>query len=148
MDDQKLQQIIQQGIKEAHASGIQSGKQETSNLVYSLKDVFEQRFDETMSHLIEMKQDIKETKQKLEFQNGRVRKLEDWQNTTQIGITTLNTILQDYQVNKGRIWLAVGLITLFGATIITLSITAIDSKIEKGIQQALINNVKEINYEN
>ena len=33
MDDQKLQQIIQQGIKEAHALGIQSGKQETSGLV-------------------------------------------------------------------------------------------------------------------
>jgi len=146
MDDQKLQQLIQQGIKEAHFSGLQAGKLETSNLVYSLKDVFEQRFDETMSHLIEMKQDLKDTKQKVEFQNGRVRKLEDWQNTTQIGMTALNTILQDYQVNKGRIWLAVTLLTIFGGTIVALSIMQIDHKIEKGIQQALVNNVEKIEY--
>jgi len=49
MDDQKLQQIIQQGIKEAHLSGLQAGKKETSDLVDEILHKLEETVDKKIN---------------------------------------------------------------------------------------------------
>lgn len=98
----------------------------------------------------EIKTEVKEVKQKVEFQNGRVRTLEDWtkdaqkiiENTSKVA----NGISLDYKVNKTRIWTAILVIIFLGGAIITLAILAIDNKIKEGISQALEDNISEIKY--
>lgn len=50
MTHDELQKIINQGIKEAHALGLQSGKQETSNLVADIKKEITKIAQEQIEH--------------------------------------------------------------------------------------------------
>ncbi len=93
------------------------------------------------ARVAEMQSDVKETKAAVQFQNGRVTKIEEWaneakkviENTTRIANNTATT----YKTDKTRIWAVIGAIFFLGGTIITLSIMAIDSKIKEGITQAI-----------
>lgn len=108
---------------------------------FSLKEMMQHRFDEQDKHLVEIKSDGKEALNQIKVQNGRVRSLEDWaneakkviDNTTKIANETYN----NYKTDKTRIWAVIGVLVFLGGTIITLSIMAIDSKIEKGISDAI-----------
>jgi len=76
---------------------------------YSIKEVIEQRFEEMMTHLVDIKAQTTKT-------NGRVGVLEN---------------------HKAYLWGAFSILTILGSTIIFLSIEAIDSKIQDGIRDAL-----------
>lgn len=99
--------------------------------------------------------DIKETGEQTLAQalktNGRVNKLDDWSNNTKVLIENIlkdnKATNTDYTINKTRLWTAVTLLVFFGGTIIALSVNAIDAKIERGIKQALANNVAKVEYE-
>lgn len=132
-----LEPYINQKMKENSIVVKNSTEKENSNLVYSLKEVFQNELKEQKEHIIEIKSDVKEVKSKLEFQNGRVRKLEDWQNSTQGDLKGLKDMGDNYRLDKGKIWTGIGLLMFFGGVIITLSIMAIDTKIEKAVEQAL-----------
>lgn len=93
----------------------------------------------------EIKADVKDLKGKVEFQNGRVRTLEDWAKEAQKIIETNAKVTASYSMDKAKIWVAITLLLFLGGTIITLSIMAINSKIEKGINDALASY--EINHE-
>jgi hypothetical protein len=88
---------------------------------------------------------------KVGIQNGRVRKLEDWANETKLMLEKLikddRDMDKDVSVSKAKIWTAITVLMLLGGGIITLAVMAIDSKIEKGIKQALENNVAKVEYE-
>lgn len=66
MNDQKLQQIIEQGIKEAHITGIQLGKKESSDLYSDLKSLTN-----------EVKGELKGINEHLKTLNGSVAKHTD-----------------------------------------------------------------------
>lgn len=53
MDENKLQQIINQSLKEAHLMGLQSGKQETSGLVDQIIHKMEDKLDTAIHRGIE-----------------------------------------------------------------------------------------------
>lgn len=110
---------------------------------YSIKEVIEQRFDEMGEHLIDIKEKVEATDEKVGIQNGRVRALEEWSNNAKKIIeNTVNLAedtLIDYKTDRARLWVAWGLLLVLGGTIITLSIMAINTKIEKGITDALSN---------
>ena len=106
---------------------------------YTIKEVIEARFQEISNHLMEIKSDGKETKQKVEFQNGRVRKLEDWSVEAGGIIKDISKTVDNYKTDKAKLWTGFFLLTILGGTIITLSVMAIDNKIEKGIRTALAN---------
>lgn len=86
---------------------------------YTMKEVVEH-------YLKDMKEDLKEIKIQTIKTNGRVTSLEH---------------------TRSWIWGAIAVLTILGGTIIALAIMAIDNKIEHGIQQALLNNVSKIEYE-
>lgn len=73
----------------------------------------------------DMREDLKEIKAQTYKTNGRVTSLEK---------------------SRTQIWTAISVGILVIGTIISLAIMAIDSKIEKGIQTALENNVANIQY--
>ena len=104
---------------------------------YTIKEVIESRFSEITNHLMEIKADGKETKQKVEFQNGRVRKLEDWSVEAGGIIKDISKTVDSYKTDKAKLWTGFFFLTILGGTIITLSVMAIDNKIEKGIRTAL-----------
>jgi hypothetical protein len=108
-DKEYFEQLLTKTVKENQVIGLQSGKKENSDLVFSIKEVFEQRLSEQTEHLIEIKEQVKKT-------NGRVTSLEE---------------------TRTKIWTAIGLLTFLGGAIITLSIMAIDNKIQKGIATEL-----------
>lgn len=116
-------------------------------LAHSLNDMKE-TVHEIHADIKEIKADGKETKAKVEFQNGRVRKLEDWTTETskilEHHTASIGHLKLDYTKDKGRLWGAIAVVTFLGGAIITLSVMAIDTKIEKGIVRALEANVKEI----
>lgn len=89
----------------------------------------------------EIKVDLKELKQKVEFQNGRVTKTEEWSKEAQKIIENTNKLASEtaisYKVDKTRLWASIAVLTFLGGTIITLSIMAINSKIKDGIDSAL-----------
>jgi len=134
---------------------VQSGKQETSGLV------------DLVIHKIEPA--IKDSMDK-NF-NGKMgrfdQKLSDHINSFNEFKVEIKTILADKDLRvtsleKGKIqiWTAISMLLVFGSVIITLSIMAIDSKIEKGfkskevqdliyksVEQTLLDNVNKIEYE-
>lgn len=112
-------------------------RRRSTNEGYSIRDVIEQRFREQTEHLNEIKKTGIETKEKVEFQNGRVRKLEDWSNEARTVIEASSKTLLRYRMDKARLWVAITLLVFLGGTIITLSVMAIDSKIKVGIREAL-----------
>lgn len=109
MNEDQFKKIIQEAIKENTVLVKNSTEKENSNLVFSLKEVFEQRLDEMTTHLVEIKDQVKKT-------NGRVNSLEN---------------------HRSYLWGAYTLLTILGGGIIGLSIQAIDTKIEKSVEQAL-----------
>lgn len=101
--------------------------------------------------LQEIKKTGEKTFEQATYTNGRVSAIEKWIGEAKIIIeknakdTSDNN--KDYTINKTRLWTAITLLLFFGGTIIALSINAIETKIERGIQQALANNVSVIEYE-
>ena len=85
---------------------------------YSIKETLAHYFDE-------MKEDIKEIKVQTTKTNGRVSSLES---------------------SRDRLWGGMALLTLLGGAIITLSVMAIDTKIEKAITTALEERINKIEY--
>ena len=85
----------------------------------------------------EIKTDLKEVKQKVEFQNGRVRKLEDWTKEAQTIIENNSKGVNSLIGTRKVVWAAIAILVAVGGTIITLAIMAIDSKIKTGIDSAL-----------
>lgn len=147
MNEDQFKQFITQALKENAVLVKNSTEKENSNLVYSLKEVFQNELKEQKEHIMEIKSDVKDIKGKLEFQNGRVRKLEDWQNSTQADLKGLKDMGDNYRLDKGKIWTGIGLLMFFGGVIITLSVMAIDSKIEKAVEQALLDKINKVEYE-
>lgn len=108
-DKQYFEDLLKRTAKENQSIGLQSGKKENSDLVFSLKDVFKDKFEELTSHLVEIKDQVKKT-------NGRVTSLEK---------------------SRTQIWTTISVCIFLGGAIMTLAVMAIQSKIDKGIQQAL-----------
>jgi hypothetical protein len=84
------------------------------DVVYTIKEIIEQRFDEMGAHLTEIKTQVVKT-------NGRVNSLEH---------------------SRTQIWTAIALLLFLGGTIIFLAVEAIEEKIRKGIEQSLTQNIK------
>ena len=89
-----------------------------SDEVYTIKETLAHYFDE-------MKSDIKEIKEQTQKTNGRVTSLES---------------------DRSKVWGAIGMLTILGGVIITLSIMAIDSKIKNAIDTAFNERIQEIEY--
>jgi len=126
MNDQERQHFEDLIVK-----AIQATKSENSGLVGDIKkDIAELKGNYSKRELDHFMSEIRENVVKILEQtiktNGRVNGLEE---------------------SRAKVWTAIGMLTLLGGAIITLSIMAIDSKIEKGIQQALLDNVTTIEYE-
>ena len=106
-------------------------------MAYSVKEIIESNSKEIKEHLTEIKADVKEAKTAITFQNGRVRKLEDWSVEAKGLIEGNGDIISTYKVDKARMWTAISVLTILGGTIITLTVMAINSKIKEGINEAL-----------
>lgn len=76
---------------------------------YTLKEVVETNFKEMREHLQEIKIQTIKT-------NGRVNSLEK---------------------TRVQVWTAIGVLMFIGSAVITLSIMAIDNKIDKSVQRAI-----------
>jgi len=85
---------------------------------YSLKEIIEQRFSEMGTHLIEIKNQTIKT-------NGRVGSLER---------------------SRAQLWGAIAVLIILGGAIISLSIMAIDNKIQVSIDKALADRIEKIEY--
>ena len=108
---------------------------------YSIKEVIEKGFESVDKHLSEIKEDVRDTRDKVAIQNGRVRLLEDWSQDAQDLIQKTSDVasstLESYKIDKARFWTAITILTLVGGTLIALSVMAINSKIKEGISEAL-----------
>jgi predicted nucleic acid-binding Zn-ribbon protein len=89
----------------------------------------------------EIKSDVRETRDKVAFQNGRVTKLEQWANEAKAVIESTTKIasetMSNYKSDRSKIWTAVAVLLVVGGAVITLSIMAINTKIRDGIAEAL-----------
>jgi len=85
--------------------------------------------------------DTKETKTAVQFQNGRMTKLEEWSKEAQKVIESTTKIasetLGNYRTDRVKIWTAVAVLLVVGGAVITLSIMAINTKIRDGINEAI-----------
>ena len=115
------------------------------DLSYTIKEIIEQRFDEMGTHLTEIKADAKETKAAVQFQNGRVTKLEEWSNEAKTIIDNASKGVKNYVVDKAKVWVAIGILTILGGTIITLAIMAIDNKIDTRVNEAVVEYQRNFN---
>ncbi len=106
-------------------------------LINKVIDETKIRHEENKEYLSEIKQDSKDTKLAVQIQNGRVTKLEQWSTEAQKVIEGVASVTTSYKADKNRLWGAYIVLFLLGATIITLSIMDIDSKIKEGITAAL-----------
>lgn len=95
------------------------------------------RFESQDKSLVRIEKKVDDTSDKVGFQNGRVRKLEDWSMESMKVIESNSNTLANYKIDKARLWTAVAVVVFLGGAIITLAIMAIDTKIEKGIEAAL-----------
>lgn len=114
-----LEPFLEQKIKENSYLVNQSTKKENSDLVFPLKEIMEQRFDEQNSHLIEIKEQVKKT-------NGRVNSLE---------------------LSRSYLWGAVAVLLLLGGGIAGLFWSVLEAKIEKAVEQALLDKINKVEYE-
>lgn len=112
MNEDQFKKIIQEAIKENSTLVKNSTEKENSNLVFPLKEIMEQRFDEQNSHLIEIKEQVKKT-------NGRVNSLE---------------------LSRSYLWGAVAVLLLLGGGIAGLFWSVLEAKINKVVEQALLEN--------
>ena len=88
------------------------------NNTYSIKEIMEQRFDEMAEHLKEIKVQTKLT-------NGRVSSLEK---------------------SRIQIWTSIAILLVVGGVIITLSVMAIDHKVQEAVETALNKRVEKVQY--
>ncbi len=93
--------------------------------------------EDVKADIQEIKGETKDINNKVGIQNGRVRTLEDWSTKAQVVIENNNETLSMYKIDKAKLWTAVAVVVFLGGAIITLSIMAIDTKIENGIANAL-----------
>jgi len=127
-----IAEVVKNAINTAHTS--------PSPITLEIIKDIKEHLQEQKEDIKEIKKDTKDTLVQAIKTNGRVNALEIDNKETQ-------KTLSSYKKDRIRVITFGALIFFFGATIIGLAVLALDSKIEKGIQQALINNVKEINYE-
>lgn len=103
---------------------------------------FMQRMDKQDAVLTEIKLEGKQTGEKVGFQNGRVRKLEDWSIESQ---KILETTLAKVNANNGKIMWIMGVggaaVVLIGV-IYALLLKDINKTIQIGIIQAQISQKK------
>ena len=122
-----------------------------SEITYTVKEVLELYFDEMQKDIKDIKETGKDTSLKVGIQNGRVTKLESWCIEAQKILESQvkkNDAIDELKADvrskwTGLLW-AGSAVVFLGGTIILLSIMAIDNKIEKGIAQALANNVESV----
>jgi len=93
---------------------------------FSMKEMLQKYFDEAKESRLEMRNDIKEIKLQTQLTNGRVNGLEN---------------------TRTQLWTAITVLIFLGGAIITLSIMAIDAKIQDAITTALESKIKSIEYE-
>lgn len=108
----------------------------------------EERHEETLKVLTTIQHDGEITKEQALKTNGRVLLLEKWATDAQKIIEATaekcTTTASDYGKDKVRIITGGALFMLLGGTIIALSIMAIDTKIQEGIETAF-NEIKDTN---
>lgn len=82
------------------------------------------------------------------YTNGRVSAIEQWVGEAKIIIEKLakdtGETAKDYTINKTRMWTAVTLLVFLGGTIITLSIMAINSKIDSKLERSRTDIANEV----
>lgn len=77
------------------------------------------------------------------------KKLDTIHDTTKeikVQTTKTNGRVNSLEKTRVQMWTAITILLLLGGTIITLAIVAIDSKIQKAIETALLDNVEKIEY--
>lgn len=126
---------------------------------YTIKEMISEFRQDVKSELVEIKADGKETKEKVGFQNGRVRKLEDWaieaqkilEETSVTAHSTSNLYERDKSYIHGVTRVIMG-IAIIIPTICTLIFGLylknrdynIDEKIQHGIKMALDERVQSV----
>lgn len=131
-----LEPFLEQKIKEAHFTGIQTGGTQTSNLADEVLKKIEPTIKESMDKNFNGKM-------------GRLdQKLTDHISSFDEFKEDIKTMFKDKEIRvssleKGKIqiWTAISVLLLLGGAIITLSIKAIDSKIEKGFQSPEVQKI-------
>jgi hypothetical protein len=98
-------------------------------------------FEDVKQSLGRLEKGMGEVKTQTTLTNGRVLKLEAWQESATSNIFDLKKevyeLSLDYAVNKTRLWTSVAVMLFLGGAIITLAIMAIDAKIQDGLHRAL-----------
>lgn len=103
-----------------------------------------EKHDDLMRVLREVRDDGKETRVQATKTNGRVSTLEEWSKEAKQIIDASSKVIIDYGKEKVKVWTAISILLFLGGAIITLSVMAIDNKIENGIEKALSNYEIEI----
>ena len=149
-DKWDMHKVISEAIANAHTSPAPETMKNFSEIrtILAVQAEKHKAIDELLQ---EIRSDGKETLEQAKKTNGRVGRLEEWSDGTKLIIEKLlkegKDIDKDVSVSKAKIWTAIAVLMLLGGAITTLAIMAIDSKIEKGIKQALENNVAKVEYE-
>jgi hypothetical protein len=153
-----IHHTIQQALESAHTNPSPKTLEMLNNNQKEMSDIkqilavqaekhsqIESTLHEIKEIMIDTNEKVNKVDEKVGFQNGRVRKLEDWSINAQKIIDSVSvidksvtTIDKDVSVSKARIWTAIGVFLLLGGVIITLGTMAIDNKIDKGIKEALL----------
>lgn len=107
-------------------------KKDTRDLVADLKNQFLTTIRDEIKVTVNGKIDA--IKVHLENQDSVLKEIKTEQNNAK---EALNATTMSLQISKTQFWTAITLLLLLGGTIISLSITAIDSKIKEGIVSAL-----------
>lgn len=139
-------------IEDLIVKAVQSGKQETSGLAGEVLKKIEPTIKESMDKNFNGK--MGRLDQKL---SDHISSFDEFKEDMKSIFKDKEIRLNTLEKGKIQIWTAISLLLFFGGAIITLSIMAIDNKIEKGFQskevqeiiyksveQALLNNTQGI----
>jgi hypothetical protein len=121
-DKWTIAEVVKNAINSAHTSPSPI----TLEIIKDIKEHLQEQKDD----IKEIKKDTKDTLVQAIKTNGRVNALEKVNAENQPTISS-------YKKDKVRVVTAGAIIFALGATIIGLSILAIDSKIERGVEKAL-----------
>ena len=103
---------------------------------FSIKETLEHYFAQMDKRMDRQDASLVDISTKVGIQNGRMTKIETWSNEAKAIIENNSKVLAKYKSDKGKIWVAISMLTLLGGTIIGLSIMAIDSKIQRAVGAA------------